>query len=101
MIEGFGLVQASDVKVHVAHGGATWRARPRLATAGGDQALEIERVCRHREFPAMTLPGFAWPIGVYLDPQSIRVPEVEGLAHEMIRHADAHAELPQMSSESA
>lgn len=49
----------------------------------------------------MVLPGFTGAIGVYLDPQSIGIPQVQRLAHEVIGHRNSNIESSQLGGKAA
>ena len=64
-------------------------------------ALHVERIGRHRQLAAVRAPRAPWSIGVDLDPQTVRIPQIERFADETIGLADPHVEPRNMGSESA
>ena len=99
VIERRGLLQAADVQVHVADCGAGRQALPVKVARSGRETLHIQRLGCHHQFTIALTPGASRPVGVDLDAEAIRIPQVQRFAHEVIGHPRTHAEIPQVSDE--
>ena len=90
MVKRFGQFETTDVQMDVPHRCTRRRAVPRDTRTLRDDIIDVERIGCHREFAPVVLPSAWWSIGVDLDAQTVRIGEVERLAHEVIRHSDAN-----------
>ncbi len=70
-----------------------------LPPRGADHVGGVQRLGGHRQLAAALHPGGARPVGVHLDAEPIGVGEVDGLAHEVVRHPRVRADLPQVRQE--
>src|SRR6185436_16836046 len=86
VVERLTLLQASDVEMDMTHRGPAGRVGPCLAATSGDHASNIQRVGRHLELPFVPPPAVARSVGIDLDAEPIGIPQVQRLAHRMIRH---------------
>ena len=94
-------LQIAHKQVHVAHPAARRHRRPALAACGAKQIRHVERVRRHHEFPVLLPPGALRTVGVDLDPQPVRIAEVDRLAHQVVGHPGTLADLGQVPHEAA
>lgn len=67
----------------------------------GDHVIDVQVVGCHGELAVSILPRVTRPIGVHLDTQLVRVRQIEGLAHEMVGHADTNVLRGQVRSKAA
>jgi len=91
--------EAADVQMHMAHHRSTRSARPLFTAAGSDHAVDVERIGGHRKLAIVVPPGIARAIRIDFNPQPVGIPEIERLAHQVIRHADFQIEGCEMRSE--
>ena len=89
VVEGFGRVQAPDVQVHVAHGGAGRRTIPVVSSTSGNQLLMSSGSVAIAELSDPDVASVPRPIGVHLDSKAVRILQVERLADEVICHPHA------------
>ena len=101
MVERLRFAEVSNVQMDVPHRRARGGAVPGLAPTRGNDALDVQRVRSHRKFTAALLPAIAWSVGVHLDSQSIGIPQVQCLAHQVIGHRNSNIESSQVCGKAA
>jgi hypothetical protein len=81
-------VEVADVEMQVPDPRRRRHAAPRLVARRVEEPAQIERVRRHHQLAAHPPPAARRPVGVHLDAQAVRVPQIQRLAHQVIAGAE-------------
>ena len=85
----------------MADGGAARQPVPLFRSSSSHQVGQIEGLGRHHDLASAYRPAFAGAIGVHLDPEPVRIGEIERLADEMIGGSRVGAHPVEMGDEPA
>lgn len=72
---------------------------PGCLAHGRQKIAHVERFCRHCDLPTLVTPLRARAVGVDLDAETVGIGEVDGLTHQVVRHAGLHAGLREVPYE--
>src|SRR5688572_4718380 len=87
--------------MNVPNASALWRPSPGPPLAGARERLHVQGQCRHCDRSPLRAPLVAGTIGVHLNTESIRIAEVDRLAHQMISHASWLPSVREMRQEAS
>src|SRR3954469_13427225 len=100
MIEVLRDLEASDRQMYMAHRRSRRRPFPRDSPTRRNDVRDVECLGCHCHFATVSAPRVPRSIGVDLDPQTVRVPQIQRLTDKMIGSPEAHGTFREMSSES-
>src|SRR5665647_2402672 len=101
MVEIGGLVDVSDIEMHVADDCADRHSFPFPALCRCYQILNIERLRCHLDLVVDGRPRGTIAVGIYLDSKPIGIGEINRLTDQMVRHAGIRADIGEMLDECA
>src|SRR5665647_413343 len=96
MVEIGGLVDVSDIEMHVADDCADRHSFPFPALCRCYQILNIERLRCHLDLVVDGRPRGAIAVGIYLDSKPIGIGEVNRLTDQMVRHPGVRTDVGEM-----
>ncbi len=101
MIERLGLFEIPDVQVHMARHSPPREAVPRPTLACARQVVQIERLGGHHQLLAVHTPLAPRTVRVDLDAETVGIPQVHRLAHQVIGGRGTHVCVSQVGHEPA
>jgi len=95
------LFEIAHVKMHVSDDRSRGCSAPSLVAGLLQQPCDVQRIRCHHQLPSHSAPALARPVGVDLDAQTVRILEVQRLAHQVIAGSWARADLSQVPDQPA